>query len=292
MPLAENEVSGWTLHKAVGPLLLATNSERNCEIVAFPIIFTAAFRPSYKENIMRSLELPLEQYDSDKIASRYLDRYDPILEPWVDKKIVLLELGVHKGGSLLLWRDYFRLGTIVGIDINLPKGFQPAEHIHVFEGSQTNTQFLSRVANEMAPDGFDIIIDDASHIGELTKIAFWHLFDNHLKPGGLYVIEDWGTGYWDDWPDGKSLDLDTYLPSRLMQNPLWLFWLRIAGKLRLGTPMLCHSYGMVGFVKQLIDEQGAHDVTRRRWKGESKRGSKFENMIIMPALVFIKKSSR
>jgi hypothetical protein len=50
------------------------------------------------------------------------------------------------------------------------------------------------IADNVAPEGFDIIIDDASHIGELTKTAFWHLFDNHLKPNGLYAIEDWGTG--------------------------------------------------------------------------------------------------
>jgi len=60
------------------------------------------------------------------------------------------------------------------------------------------------VARKTAPEGFDIIIDDASHFGDLTKIAFWHLFDNHLKPSGLYVIEDWGTGYWSDWTDGKT----------------------------------------------------------------------------------------
>jgi spermidine synthase len=60
------------------------------------------------------------------------------------------------------------------------------------------------VARKTAPEGFDIIIDDASHFGDLTKIAFWHLFDNHLKPSGLYVIEDWGTGYWSDWTDGKA----------------------------------------------------------------------------------------
>jgi len=236
---------------------------------------------------MRSSQLPLEQYDSDKIASRYLERYDPILEPWIAKKIVLLELGISKGGSLLLWRDYFPLGTIVGIDISLPKGFQPIERIHVFEGSQAAPQFLSRVANETAPDGFDIIIDDASHIGELTKISFWHLFDNHLKPGGLYVIEDWGTGYWDDWPDGKSLDLEAGFQRRLRRNP---FWLKIFRKLRLKAPMHCHSYGMVGFIKQLIDEQGAPDVTRKRLKGKPKRGSKFENMIITPSIVFIRKA--
>lgn len=239
---------------------------------------------------MRSTQLPLAQYDSDKIVSRYLERYDPILEPLIEKKIVLLELGVYKGGSLLLWRDYFPLGTIVGIDISLPKGFQPTERIQVFEGSQADPGFLSHVADETAPDGFDIIIDDASHIGELTKIAFWHLFDNHLKPGGLYIIEDWGTGYWDGWPDGKSLDLEAYLPARLTQSPFGQLWRKVARKMRLITPMRCHSYGMVGVVKQLIDEQGAADVTRKRSKGKSKRESKFENMIIMPSLVFIKKA--
>ena len=236
---------------------------------------------------MRSSQLPLEQYDSDKIANRYLERYDPILEPWLEKKIVMLELGVRKGGSLLLWRDYFPLGTIVGVDISLPKAFKPAERIHIYEGSQTDPKFLSRIANEVAPDGFDIIIDDASHVGKSTKIAFWHLFDHHLKPDGLYVIEDWGTGYWDDWPDGKSLDLDSYSRPHLKGNPLWD---RIKRKLRVKIPMRCHSYGMVGFIKQLLDEQAAHDVTRKQLKGKSKRGSKFENIIITPSIVFVRKA--
>ena len=46
---------------------------------------------------------------------------------------------------------------------------------------------------------------------------------------------------------------------------------------------------MVGFIKQLIDEQGACDVTRERLKGNPRRESKFENMIINHGLVFIKK---
>ena len=228
---------------------------------------------------MRSAQLRLDQYDSDKIANRYLEFYDPILQPWVEKKIVLFELGVHKGGSVLLWRDYFPLGTIVGIDIDLPKGFKPTERIHLYEGSQGDTKFLSRVAKETAPGGFDIIIDDASHMGELTKIAFWYLFDNHLKPNGLYVIEDWGTGYCDDWPDGRSLDLREYARPLSNQSPL-----------DQKTPLPCHSYGLVGFVKQLVDEQAAHDVTRRVLQGTPERQSKFESMLITPSIIFIKKA--
>ena len=236
---------------------------------------------------MRSAQLSLAQYNSDKIASRYLERYDPVLEPWVDKDPVLLELGVHEGGSLLLWRDYFPRGTIVGIDIKLPQDFEPTERIHLYEGSQADPPFLSRVAQDIAPEGFDIIIDDASHFGELTKVAFWHLFDNHLKPQGLYVIEDWGTGYWEDWPDGKRLDLDAYRRPSLRHNRLFA---KIARMLRLKTPMRGHNYGMVGFIKQLVDEQGAYDVTRGALHGTGTRGAKFENILITPSIVFIRKS--
>jgi hypothetical protein len=121
---------------------------------------------------MRSKELNLDCYNTDKITHRYLDVYDPILAPWVGKKIRLLEVGIHKGGSLQLWRDYFRLGVIIGIDIKLPEHFVPGERIQIFKGSQADKQFLSEVANKTATEGFDIIIDDASHLGALTKTAF------------------------------------------------------------------------------------------------------------------------
>jgi hypothetical protein len=117
----------------------------------------------------------------------------------------------------------------------------------------------------IAPDGFDIIIDDASHIGELTKTTFWHLFHHHLKPGGLYAIEDWGTGYLDDFPDGKRFDPK---PSIL-------------------DPFPCHSHGMVGFVKELVDEQGAGSITLGR--KEEFRRSKFESLLITPGVVFVTK---
>jgi hypothetical protein len=48
---------------------------------------------------------------------------------------------------------------------------------------------------------------------------------------------------------------------------------------------------MVGFVKQLVDEQGASDATTDlHGHGKSKRSSKFDNMMICPAIVFIKKA--
>jgi len=231
---------------------------------------------------MRSRQLALESYDSDKVRIGYLDIYDPVLAPWVDKKITLLELGIHKGGSLQLWHDYFPRGTIAGIDIELPKDFMPAERIQVFQGSQADTGFLSEVANEMAPEGFDIIIDDASHIGALTKTTFWYLFENHLKPGGLYAIEDWGTGYWEDFPDGKRFDIANFPVSPVQPLPS-----EPAGK-GMKVPFPCHSYGLVGFVKELVDEQGAASITMQ-YPAAKHRASKFESVLITQGIVFVTK---
>lgn len=228
---------------------------------------------------MRNKQLVLERCNTDKI----LEWYDPILQPLINCEVKLLEIGIHTGGSLLLWRDYFPRGTIVGIDLQLPDTLAGEERIHVFQGNQKDTVFLSEVANDTAPEGFDIIIDDASHLGELTRVTFWHLFDNYLKPAGLYVIEDWGTGYWEDWPDGRI-----FRPRSRFKS----MWWRVLSRLRLASriPWHNHSYGMVGFVKELVDEQGIADLTRAQLMGTAARESKFDSIVIMPSIVFIKKS--
>jgi len=231
---------------------------------------------------MRSKQLALDTYETEKIRIGYLDLYDPILAPWIDKEITLLEVGVHRGGSLKLWRDYFPRAIIVGIDLKLPERFVPGERIQVFEGNQADERFLSEVANKTAPDGFDIIIDDASHIGELTKVTFWHLFQHHLKPGGLYAIEDWGTGYLDDFPDGKRLKTVNWPSSPVLSRASQ------TTEENMKSPFPCHSYGMVGFVKELVDEQAADSITMQSAM-EARRASMFESVHITQGIVFVTK---
>lgn len=234
--------------------------------------------------------LNLSKYDTDKIKNRYLDYYEPFLAPYRNCEIVLLELGVHKGESLLLWQDYFPSAQIVGIDIQLPLGFGEHDRIRLYEGSQSDLTFLSSVASKVAPYGFDIIIDDASHIAHLTKRSFWHLFTRHLKPGGLYSIEDWGTGFWDRWSDGKSIDVDRL--SVLKDSDRETLPDKIARKLRIKRAFPSCRHGMVGFVKQLVDEQGAADCTKTGPFDASRRGSRFEFITITPGIVFVKKPTR
>ncbi|MFM8985702.1 MAG: hypothetical protein ACKONH_06550 [Planctomycetia bacterium] len=49
---------------------------------------------------------------------------------------------------------------------------------------------------------FDLIFDDAPHVGHLPKLAASSLFRLWLNPGGMYVIEHGGTGYLFEAPDG------------------------------------------------------------------------------------------
>lgn len=244
-------------------------------------------------------------YDTDKAQhTHYLRSYEEYFSPLVGREIRLLELGVYKGGSLLLWRDYFAQGLIVGLDLNPIKLDDQTGRIRIYQGMQQDRTLLDRIAQETAPQGFDVIIDDCSHIGELTRISFWHLFDNHLKPGGIYVIEDWSTGYWDSFFDGVAFSYEPKLRfspalfrvrstfAHLQRSvPLLNPILRLIKRLLNKKQFRSHDYGLVGFIKELVDECGMADITREDRGIAPYRSSKFKEMRILPGQVFIVKAS-
>jgi hypothetical protein len=253
---------------------------------------------------MTRKQLDASQYDTDKSQhTHYLRNYEDYFQPLLDKEIKLLELGVYKGGSLLLWRDYFERGLIVGLDLKAPKISDNSGRIRVYEGEQQDTGLLDQIGKQNAPGGFDIIIDDCSHIGELTRISFWHLFDNHLRPGGLYVIEDWSTGYWDSFFDGiafrytpnlnfspAGFRIRSSLAHLQRSAPVLNTILRWAKRIVNRKQFRSHDYGLVGFVKELVDECGMADITRTDRGTPPYRPSKFKEMRISPGQVFIVKA--
>lgn len=200
-------------------------------------------------------------------ASSLLPNYEEFFAHLADKDVKLLELGVQKGASMLLWRDYFEKGTIVGLDRDPVHIDDPTGRIRVYEGYQQDTNLLDLIAMKEAPEGFDIIIDDCSHIGKLARTSFWHLFENHLRPGGIYAIEDWATGYMERWFDGRRyrrgprrpyyrpLSRKDHMISIVLQQvsayspKLASLLMRISMSSRIPS----HNYGMVGFVKELVD---------------------------------------
>jgi hypothetical protein len=243
----------------------------------------------------------------------YLEIYERYFEPLMDKEVKLLELGVASVQSMQMWQHYFANGTIAGLDL-FPK-YQPDEgqsRVRIYQGSQNDIRLLTSIAQEVAPDGFDIILDDCSHIGELTKVSFWHLFTHHLKPGGVYAIEDWGTGYFGGYrnvyyPDGEFFDpteretIAHRLANKILKSaPVeWQenSWLQKRLKRYQYTRRYkVHDYGMVGFVKQLVDEVGASDYTceagMRDPKNprEPRRSSRFAHVLYAPGVVVVTKA--
>jgi hypothetical protein len=256
---------------------------------------------------MASLLQIAEHYHTDKaVNTHYLRNYEAYFGVLRDAEVRLLELGIKEGGSLLLWRDYFERGHIIGLDINPVQLDDHTGRIRTYMGAQQDTKVLDRIASENAPEGFDIIIDDCAHIGVLARASFWHLFDNHLRSGGLYVIEDWGTGYWDGWVDGIA-----YKQKRKVLSPTLYRLTRMLARLQgtrpgsmaaLGSALSwakaavlkrqfhSHDYGMVGLVKELIDELGMGDISHPEFGFGPRRQSRFDELRLSPSHLFIVKA--
>ena len=217
--------------------------------------------------------LKQNRYDTDK-SDEYLRNYERACYHLRDVPISLLEVGVSKGGSLLLWRDYFTRGEIFGVDLYPPADLSDSSgRIRVFQGDQGNTAQMDAIASEASPSGFDIIIDDASHIGSLTAATFQTLFYKHLKPGGFYSIEDWGTGYWESWSDGSR---PTYSDLPQFENR--------------GNQFPSHQSGMVGLVKQLLDECALRDILHPKFGVPGSRRTYIRSIHFSNGLAMIEKS--
>jgi hypothetical protein len=140
-------------------------------------------------------------------AGRVLDKwvhYFPIysrhLAPYRGRPVRVLEIGIYQGGSLDMWRWYLgEQATFVGIDID-PRAREATDPRHVVEiGDQTDAEFLRRVAEEHGP--FDIIIDDGGHEMRQQIVTAETLFPQ-LADGGLFLVEDCHTSYWDSHDGG------------------------------------------------------------------------------------------
>jgi hypothetical protein len=118
----------------------------------------------------------------------YFDIYDNHFQRFRGRKVVILEIGIFKGGSLEVWRKYFGPQCeIIGIDINpLCKRFED-EKTKIFIGSQDDRNFLRNLKKEIPK--IDILIDDGGHMMDQLRITFEELYD-WVAEDGVYLAED------------------------------------------------------------------------------------------------------
>lgn len=168
--------------------------------------------------------------DVNKKPDRYWSAYEAAFSTMRGSPISFLELGVHLGDSTCVFRDYFPHARITGLDIQSQPKKYPTDARFV-KGSQDDPDILAKVCEIGAP--FDIIIDDAAHIGRLAKASFEYLYNDYLKPGGIYVLEDTTPALTrDNWPDSHP-----YEPPA--DN---------------GDMLPSFQYGMPALVKQIMDQ--------------------------------------
>jgi hypothetical protein len=143
---------------------------------------------------------------TDKILGHdYIGAYRRFFSAYRNRKITLLEIGVggyhvaEGGHSLDLWEAYFQRGTIVAIDIQ-DKTQHSRGRVHVHQCSQVDRSGLEQLARRYG--GFDLIIDDGSHLNEHQIETFGLLFPL-LKEDGVYVVEDTQTSYWPAFGGGS-----------------------------------------------------------------------------------------
>jgi SAM-dependent methyltransferase len=127
----------------------------------------------------------------------------------------VLEVGFFQGGMPLLVADLVPPEKFVGVDRNEPTAALTAmieraglsQSIKLYGGiSQSDPVTITQIVDaEFQGQPLDLIIDDASHEYENTKKTFEELF-GYLRPGGKYVIEDWGWLHWpgEQWQTAKN----------------------------------------------------------------------------------------
>ena len=134
------------------------------------------------------------KHGTDKVGHGYLQIYEEYLKRYQEKRPIvnLLEIGVHLGASLRMWKEYLAGSNIHGIDNVSQKKEYEDDRIKIYIGSQEDGEFLRQVGSEIQP--LNIIIDDGGHMMSQQIRSFFELFP-FLESGGLYFIEDLHTSY-------------------------------------------------------------------------------------------------
>jgi SAM-dependent methyltransferase len=248
------------------------NAARFAKSVLRTMMGKAVEKPRTLRDIAARFEGGTELWTKIAVPGLY-ELYESYLRNLTDRPITLLELGVYAGRSLKTFATYFPSGKIIGVDIEGDElDFTGFPNIVFARGDQRKAEELEAICAAHAPEGLDVIIDDASHYGAWSLASYMALFP-HLKPGGLYFIEDWTTGYWDDWPDGSRLQ------SISSESP---------GE-RPAKRIPSHDFGMVGLVKSLVEEVASGWI-RPKMSEPDHRPPRMETMHVYQQMVMLRKA--
>lgn len=145
----------------------------------------------------------------------YTTVYSRLLGHRVGEPLRIFELGIgtgtagiagnmgvsgRPGGSLRGWRELFRHAEVYGADIDRTVLFTDTR-IQTFYCDQLDAEVIGAMwAQPVLRTPFDLIVDDGMHTFE-ANVSFLASSLEHLRPGGLYVVEDIRGTAIDRWRD-------------------------------------------------------------------------------------------
>jgi len=130
---------------------------------------------------------------------RLVEDYLAVFDDFPDARMV--ELGIMDGGSVALAAMAATPAKLVALELDenrvdalddLIARLDLAERIRPYYGvDQADRARVGELVDEEFGEGkLDLVIDDASHLLDETRASFETLFPR-LRPGGLFLIEDW-----------------------------------------------------------------------------------------------------
>lgn len=173
----------------------------------------------------------------------------------------IVEIGIYQGGSVVFWNLVLRPERHLVFDLydrsvavlhEFAKSAARHGRLDLRFGLDQSDERTVAAATRQTFGGepIDLIIDDASHSYQETRASFETLFPR-LRPGGAYVIEDWGWAHLVD----QSWDEDFSRDRPALTN------------LVIEIMMMCAS--QTGVVEQVIVDPHAVLVTRGQRSLES-----------------------
>jgi predicted O-methyltransferase YrrM len=120
----------------------------------------------------------------------------------------MVEFGIFKGGSVALYEALLSPERFVGVEIR-PDRIEPldqylerrhaTDRVRLYYGTdQRDRKVLSSIAfGNFEGRSIDLVIDDGAHRYEASKTSL-NVFLPLLRPGGVYLIEDWAWAHWLD----------------------------------------------------------------------------------------------
>ena len=145
---------------------------------------------------MKNIDLYKSFLNSEKSSIKwksYFEIYNDLFQEYKNKKITFVEIGIDRGGSLFMWKDFFSKDTrIIGIDTN-PEAKKLEEYgFEIFIGDQSDENFWSNFYEKVGK--IDILLDDGGH-KNIEQIVTTMSSLPHVNNGGKIVVEDTHASY-------------------------------------------------------------------------------------------------